>query len=68
MLCTARGRIVSNSESIIFRSILQVEEVTVDGEKKTSIQKKVVEMKVIFFHSLQTVKLFSKLLCKNKTS
>jgi hypothetical protein len=57
---------ISNSETIRF-FILQIEEVTADGERKTSIQKKSVEMKVILFHPLEFVKLFSKLLCKNKT-
>jgi hypothetical protein len=51
-----------------YLSILQIEEVTVDGERRLSVQKKAVEMKVILFHALQTFKLLSQLLCKTKPS
>lgn len=33
-------------------SVLQVEEIKVDGERKMSVQKKAVEVKVILVHAL----------------
>lgn len=63
--------ILSRRTKLLIRdylSILQIEEVTVDGERRMSVQKKAVEIKVILFHALQTFKILSQLLCKTKPS